>query len=147
MGTITVKVSEYEIIRYCNLSDIQVWYNTEVETSDYLGVADEKKGLQLEYCTKAPETSNFVFRVNDQTYYKQNPLNILNGLQEPYTTTEVTEAYCTSSDTVQFTNEQIAEWGIPDQYIEDPEKTITADDLDDLPQVTRYMLTGNKGDD
>lgn len=146
LGTITVQVSPYEILRYCNLTDIQVWFNTEIETDDFLGIADPHKGLQIEYCTSGPDTSRFPVRINETTYYKQNPIELLNGNWSPEEPTESTDYLSFPSDTITMTNEEISEWGIPRPIFgSDPEKVITVKDLSEMPNATRYMLSGNKG--
>ena len=37
MGTITIAVSNHEIVRYCNIKDIQVWNYTSIKKGQYLG--------------------------------------------------------------------------------------------------------------
>lgn len=113
LGTITVKVSPYEIIRYCNLTDMRVWYNSEVETTTFLGVADLHKGLQLEYCTSGPETSKFPVRINETTYYKQNPIKILDGEWTPQQSSLPQMSSVSNKNPIKFTEDQLLEWGIP----------------------------------
>lgn len=145
LGTVTVKVSPYELIRYCNLTDMRVWYNSEVETTTFLGIADPHKGLQLEYCTSGPETSKFPVRINETTYYKQNPIKLLDGEWTPQQPTEATEYLSFPSNTIELTNDEILEWGIPrSAYGTDPDKIIS--NLNDMPESTIYMLSDNKGD-
>ena len=39
MGTVTIAISNHEIIRYCNLENIQYWSNSSALKGQYIGTA------------------------------------------------------------------------------------------------------------
>lgn len=111
-GTLNIAVSSHEIIRYLNLTNMQVWENMSISKGTYLGDVREKFYLQFEYCTQWKGDSKYPIRVDDRTYFKQNPIDILDGLYEPVDESNVLDGINRPNDTVDFTSEQGAEWGV-----------------------------------
>lgn len=146
MATVSVQVSPYEIVRYLNLTDFTCWYNYEFKAGDRIGSVSSKYGLQFEYCTKAPQTSIYPIRIENITYYKQNPAGILFGVYTPEQTTAVTQGLNRPSDTVEFTAEQANEWGGPLVNVINPD-VFQVTDYKDIPQAALDMLSNNGGPD
>lgn len=111
MGTVTVAISNHEIIRYCNLQDIQCWVNRPITKGQLVGTAFTASGLQFEYCTQWKGDSIYPVRINNNLYFKQNPLDILNGIYTPVKETNIQYTSLKVDDKVQFTSEQLLEWG------------------------------------
>jgi len=123
MGTVTIAVSNHEIIRYLNLKDIQGWNYVKVAKGDYIGQAYPNKPMQFEYCTQWKGDSPYPVRVNNKLYFKQNPIDILNGLYVPKGEIDVQSGVVRPNDKVIFTEAQLLEWGPTsidnsDKYIE-----------------------------
>lgn len=111
MNTVSVKVSPYEVIRYLNLTDVKVWFNSELDIGDEIGSVYPKAKLQFEYCTSDPDTTIYPVRIDDDTYYKQNPIGIFQGTLTPDTVNYNVQGLLRSTDKVLFTEEQKYEWG------------------------------------
>ena len=142
MGTVTVKVSPYEIIRYLNLSGIRAWLNTQLNAGDMIGQVYSRSVLQFEYCTSGPDTSAFPVRVNDTTYYKQNPLQIFTGVTVPEERQTAIDGLLPSSKQVKFTQDQQMEWGYP-EYNTIDSNVYQVTNIKDAPEGAIAMLTGN----
>ena len=111
MGTVTVAVSNHEIVRYLNLKDIQGWNNSEVTQGQLVGEAYSVPGLQFEYCTQWKGDSIYPVRVNNKLYFKQNPIDILNGTYVPQNQITTQNGVVRMSTTVPFTQAQALEFG------------------------------------
>ena len=111
MGTVTVAVSNHEIVRYCNLKDIQCWVNRSIAAGQLVGTAFATSGLQFEYCTQWKGDSVYPVRVNNNLYFKQNPLDVLNGVYKPIKETNIHYTSLKVDDKVELTPEQLLEWG------------------------------------
>lgn len=144
MATISVQVSPFEIIRYLNLTEFNAWYNYEIEAGYKLGSVSSKHGLQFEYCTKGPQISPYPVRIENITYYKQNPVGILYGVYRPEMPVEITQGLNRPSDTVEFTAEQANEWGGPLVNVINPD-VFQITDYRDIPQAALDMLSDNGG--
>lgn len=111
MGTVTIAVSNHEIVRYLNLKDIQTWNYASVTAGQYLGEAYSRSNLQFEYCTQWKGDSVYPVRIDNKLYYKQNPIDILNGTYTPINQINVQNGIVKLKSKVEFTPEQLLEWG------------------------------------
>ena len=111
MGTVTVAVSNHEIVRYLNLKDIQGWNYCSVTKGQYVGETHPNNSFQFEYCTQWKGSSVYPVRVNNKLYYKQNPLDILNGLYAPENQISIKSGITRYNDKVKFTEAQAIELG------------------------------------
>lgn len=111
MGTVTIAVSNHEIVRYLNLKDIQEWNYSSVAQGQYIGEAYSNSFLQFEYCTQWKGDSIYPVRVNNALYYKQNPLDILNGMYTPTNEINVKNGVVRLNAKTTFTADQLLEWG------------------------------------
>lgn len=109
LGTLSVKVSDFEIVRYLNLTDIQVTPGETFNEGTYLGVANKQYGLQFEFCSTYQGDSKYPVRLNNETYFKQNPIAVLNGKYTPTYNKIVTEGYAEPDQVVELTEEQAGE--------------------------------------
>lgn len=75
---INVKCNPSEILRYGNIKELNCAKGYYADIGAKLGVADSY--VEFEYCTLWRGNSNYPVRVNDKTYYKQDPTEVLNGL-------------------------------------------------------------------
>lgn len=110
MGTLSVLVSDKELVRYLNLTDIQVIPGQSFKKGTYLGIADKRYGLQFEYCSQWQGQSKMPVRLNNITYFKQNPIEVLEGLYVPEYHQHVTQGYVMPDDVVEMTDAQKAEF-------------------------------------
>ena len=111
MGTLTISVSNHEFVRYLNMNDIQVWNNATIRAGQYLGTAYAKTGLQFEYCTQWQGESKYPVRINNNLYFKQNPIDILEGKYVPQNEINISPGITRPNDVVKFTADQLLEWG------------------------------------
>lgn len=111
MGTVTIAVSNHEIVRYLNLKDIQIWNSSKISAGQYLGETHKNKPLQFEYCTQWKGDSLYPVRVKNSLYFKQNPIDILEGLYVPENELNVKYGAVTTSTKIKFRPEQLSEWG------------------------------------
>lgn len=115
-GTVTLLVTNHEIIRYLHLDDIPVIRNSLIETGAFLGKVPKRKNLEIEYCTQWRGESKYPIRLNTRTYYKQNPMDLLNGLYAPPREYAIEDGINRPNDTVELEPEQLLEWGTEAQY-------------------------------
>lgn len=141
LGTLTILVSDFEIIRYLNISDIQVNKGDQVSTNRYLGVVNNKYGLQLEYCSQWQGSSVMPVRLNNRTFFKQNPLDILNGKYKPDYHKEIERGYTFPDTTKELTVAQQLEFSSDSAIIDKDAKQITSED--EITKAIRDMLSGN----
>lgn len=123
MGTLTVAVSNHEIVRYLNLNQIQDWTFAELKKGDYIGTAYKQSGLQFEYATQWKGESPYPVRVKNNLFFKQNPIDILEGKYTPTREVDIQPGITLPRDKVEFTEDQLKEWGVPsidnkDYYIQ-----------------------------
>lgn len=109
-GTLAVAVSDYEIIRYLNIENIQVTSGETISKGRYLGTANKKYGLQFEYCSQWQGESVRPVRLENRTFFKQNPIDLLNGIYVPEYNKEIVRGYNLSDDVVKLTAEQDIEF-------------------------------------
>lgn len=141
LGTLTILVSDYEIIRYLNIGDIQVNKGDSVSTSTFLGSVNSRHGLQLEYCSQWRGTSAMPVRLDDRTFFKQNPMDILNGRYKPDYHKEVDMGYTFPDTTKELTPAQQLEFSSDLAIVDSSAKQITNDE--DITKAIRDMLSGN----
>lgn len=110
MSTLSVSVSDGEIMRYLNLHNIQVVTGDIINPKKFLGEADSKNGFQLEYCSQWQAESVMPVRINNRTFFKQNPMNILNGQYKPTYNKQIVRGYTLPDDTVELTDAQKREF-------------------------------------
>lgn len=111
MGTVTILVSDKEIVRYLNITNIQVPIGNIIKKNTYLGDADKKYGLQFEYCSEWQGASKMPVRLNNATYFKQNPIEIFEGLYVPEYVIVPEQGYVDPDTTSELTPEQKNEFG------------------------------------
>lgn len=110
MGTITIAVSDHELIRYLNMQDIRINVFQEVDTKTFLGTVYSQKKLQIEYCTQWKGDSIYPVHVNTDLYYKQNPIDILNGKYIPQKEITIQDGITRPDVKVKFTQNELLEW-------------------------------------
>lgn len=81
LWVVTVMYAPDKLIRYCLLDSTSLALGTRVIPTDKIGTAHRGK-LRLEYCTT--EKSQFPVRISDTTYYKQDPMIIMDGSAQLY---------------------------------------------------------------
>ena len=113
MGTVTIAVSNHEIVRYLNLKDIKTWSFASVNKGELIGEAYSLSGLQFEYCTQWKGESKYPVRISNSIYFKQNPIDILDGKYTPVKEVDLVNGSIRVKDKVKFTQDQLLEWGPP----------------------------------
>ena len=110
-ATVYLAVSKHEMIRYMNLKTFNVWKGQDVTKGEFIGTIGNTP-LQFEYCTVYKQESNYPVRFDsDITYYKQNPIDILDGVYWPYREEKVQKGIVrTNSPEYNFTSQQKHEW-------------------------------------
>ena len=148
VGTVTVLVTNHEIVRYINIDNIQLERNQFLEPGTLIGKANKRKGLAFEYCTQWRGESKYPIRLNNRTYYKQNPIDLLNGLYIPPRELEVEYGINRPDDTVEFTKEQLSEWSDqtnPNDFLQIDENAVQITSLTNIPKSALEMLSYNGG--
>ena len=108
-GSVSVAINDNEILRYAYLSEPYGKFGDEVSVEQPVGRA-KNSILKFEYCTRWQGTSEFPIRIDNQLYYKQNPIDILDNVYEVINEIDVYEDYNRPQDTLEFTDEQLEEW-------------------------------------
>lgn len=116
MGTISIAVSNHEVIKYMNFDSILVTQFSKVNRGTRLGSIHSRKGLQLEYCTQWKGESKFPSRFNNRLFYKQRPLDILNGIYVPKMQVDIEYGLTLPNDKLQLSPVQEAEFGSGTAY-------------------------------
>ena len=75
--TVNIKSNNNEVLRYGHLRYVSVNTGSYIKEGQRVGFSDEY--LHLEYATTWKGSSLFPVRINDLTYYKQDPQDILDG--------------------------------------------------------------------
>lgn len=75
--TVNVKSNSGEILRYGNLRKVNIRTGQYAKEGESIG--NVKEYVHFEYCTRWQGTSIFPVRVNSYCYYKQDPVDILEG--------------------------------------------------------------------
>jgi len=81
---VCVWVNHNELIRYGHLHNVQFDANQDIVPGIKLG--DAQKYVVVEYCTSWKGDSKFPVRCYNHTYYKQDPIDILEGRYMPQST-------------------------------------------------------------
>jgi len=79
--SVSVKVNHNEVLRYTHLKNCQFEAGHEIFPNVKLGDAD--KYVRFEYCTSWKGASLFPVHINNYTFYKQDPTDILEGRYLP----------------------------------------------------------------
>lgn len=148
MGTLTVQVADGEIIRYLNLTDIQLGLGETMNEGRYLGLADKQHGLQIEYCTQWQGESKMPVRVNTSTFFKQNPIAVLEGEYTPTYNKKPIQGYVQPDEIVELSKEQKNEFN-NEALFAVPEITkgvYQVYDIQDIPPQGIDELTDGRGD-
>ena len=109
-GSVYVQVSSHEMIRYLNLQSIQVYKGTKLDKGAFLGTVSSKVGLGFEYCSQWKGDSIYPVRNDNKLYYKQNPIDILNGKYQPTAPISIQPGITLLKDKMEFTKAQLPEW-------------------------------------
>ena len=117
-GTAYVSISKHEMVRYMNLKELAVWKGQEISKGDLIGTTLATP-LQFEYCTVYQQGSKYPVRFADRTYYKQNPIDLLDGTYWPYKELDLRSGIVRTNNTFTFTEEQKKEWYSSDYYFPD----------------------------
>lgn len=112
-GTVNIAVSNHEIVRYLYLSEINNWPGSNLEEGALIGTAGRRHTLGFEYCTQWRGDSKYPVRVLNRTYYKQNPIDLLDGAYIPPKESNVMYGINRPNDLVSLTQEQKKEWSNP----------------------------------
>ena len=110
VGSLTILVSDYEIVRYLNVSQIQVQIGDTINSGRHIGIADKRYGLQFEYCSQWQGQSKMPVRLSNRTFFKQNPMDLLNGVYVPKYNKEIIRGYNLTTDIVELSKEQEIEF-------------------------------------
>ena len=109
-GTVYVAVSNHEIVRYMNLQKIEVWKGQSLQKGDLVGLVGNRSYLQFEYCTQWKGESVYPVRTDTKLYYKQNPIDILDGKYVPTKEIDIRDGITRPNDKTTFTEDEKLEW-------------------------------------
>lgn len=111
LWAITMYLNTAEIIRYGNLKEAYRNKGDALLPGELIGVASNLKGLTIEYCSIWRGNSKYPIRIGNRTFYKQNPIDILNGVYTPPRDMLVSRKYTRpQKDKIEFTDEELTEW-------------------------------------
>lgn len=103
-AVVNVKCNPSEILRYGNLKELTCAKSYFADPGAQLGVADEY--VVFEYCTLWQGQSVYPVRVNNITYYKQDPTDVLNGTYTIRRDGAQEQGYTRNRDRVRFTTDK-----------------------------------------
>ena len=72
---VTVQYDVFNLLRYDHLSSVDVGAGEIVQVGTAIGIADHF--VRFEYATKAQNSSKWSVRVGTQTYWKQDPKELI----------------------------------------------------------------------
>lgn len=110
MQSIDILINGHELIRYLNLDHADCRKGMVLTHGEYCGKVNKKRGLGFEYCTQWQGQSKYPVRLCGRTFYKQNPIDILNGIYEPPQEIGITYAYTSHKTDAEFEDYQMDEW-------------------------------------
>ena len=104
---VTVQCNANECLRYCNLKTCDVDLNDSITEGSVIGIAN--KYVCIEYCTTGNK-NRYVVRIYNKTYFKQNPMDILEGKYDvlPYKPRNIISG---TKKYIQLTPSQQSEFG------------------------------------
>ena len=105
---VNIQCNSSECIRYGHLLSINVKANDDVKEGQLIGQAD--KFVLFEYCTVAKGSSKYPVRIYTKTYFKQNPMKILESKYDIITSLGV-DVVKTTGNLIKLTKEQQLEFG------------------------------------
>ena len=85
---VSVLVNNSQLIRYTNLSNVEVVLNQILTYDEKIGncfsISDDDctRAVMFEYCTSAQESSIWPVRIGKRTFYKHNPITLFNGTEQ-----------------------------------------------------------------
>lgn len=100
---VNVKCNPSEVLRYGNLKELTCMKGYFAEVGAQLGVADGE--VIFEYCTLWKGASNYPVHINNWTYYKQDPTEILEGLYTIRKDGAQEQGFIINRDRVRFTTD------------------------------------------
>lgn len=101
---VNIKCNPSEVLRYGNLKELNCQNNYYADIGAQLGVADGY--VIFEYCTLWKGQSNFPVRINNWTYYKQDPTDILEGRYTVRRDGAQEVGFVNNRDRIRFTEDQ-----------------------------------------
>lgn len=101
---VNVKCNPSEVLRYGNLKELTCEKSYFANIGAQLGVADDY--VIFEYCTLWKGQSNFPVRINNWTYYKQDPTDILEGRYTVRRDGAQEVGFVNNRDRIRFTEDQ-----------------------------------------
>ena len=107
---VSTRVNAYEIVRYRNLKSVGVKINQKLSKGAYVGKAS-KNTLLLEYATSWRGNSNLCVRISNKTYFKQNPIDILDGTYILQNSTTSAFYPSRATDYISYTEAEAEEFG------------------------------------
>lgn len=134
MYSYNILMNDHELFRYLYLDSVEAWgKGQELGPQVKLGVPRRNKPFGFEYCTQWQGTSSYPIRINNRTYFLQNPIDILDGIYVPPAPIEVIEATTPNQAEYDFDMEEIdsGEW-ILDMTEEEFNNTTVGED--DVPR-------------
>ena len=105
---VDIKSNNNEVLRYCNLNYVNVQPASYIREGTKIGTA--QKYVHIEYVTSWRGDSVFPVRINDLTYYKQDPQDVLDGVYTVVPTATLDYAAHDKLNPVEYTEEQKAEF-------------------------------------
>lgn len=106
---VNVKCNPSEVLRYGNLKEVNCKKSYEASIGAQLGVADDY--VIFEYCTAWQGQSVYPVRINNMTYYKQDPSDVLDGSYTVRKDGAQQQGYVVNRNRVTFNDEQKALFG------------------------------------
>lgn len=120
MTSVYIAVSKHEMIRYMNLAVVDVNIGRDLSKGDLIGTVKAHRPLLFEYTTVYRTGSKYPVRFSNRTYYKQNPIDILDGLYWPYREPVLEAGIVNVNNTYEFTEQQKHEWFSYDYHVTVP---------------------------
>lgn len=108
-AVVNVKCNPSEILRYGNLKELNCAKSYNAAIGAQLGVADDY--VIFEYCTAWQGNSHYPVRVNNYTYYKQNPSDVLSGTYTVRKDGAQEQGYVLNRNRVEFNETQTELFG------------------------------------
>lgn len=150
LWTMNLDVTNHEIIRYMNMTSCIGNKNQWIEEGTKIGtVVPKRKNFSLEYCSEWKGYSKYPVRICGRTFYKQNPIDILDGAYVPPREFHVSEQYTRPYQTYSFTQDQLDEWYVErdpiQSLLEIDKKAFQINDLQSIPKSFLAEFDGAAG--
>lgn len=143
-NSVCVLMNDHEMFRFGGLAEVSEYVQKGRELSEFfkLGETARNKKCTFEYWTQWQGESKYPARVCGRVYYKQNPIDILDGIYVPPAPVVVVQDSTPINAEAEFTPEEDEEWDTLDW---DEETVIREAEAEEAARAEAELMYPNTG--